>query len=202
MTEKETYGWNWIDADRAGRPGRKSAIGRALLLKGAFGTQVLHDRASREQLAVARPSGEAETVALDDALGRVAGANKGLCAAGISALGFFEKIFGAKLLLVFVDASARKAAAEKGLSSHVKYISRTQGVDLFWPRDIVQRLGECLEKVESAFSVVGILTKPFNGSRTWDLRHSLGVVGAFDSTNGCLLCLIPPFLRCPKGASK
>ena len=67
------------------------------MLKGAFGTQVLLDWASRKQKVVARPSGEAETVALDDALGRVAGANKGLCAAGIPALGVFEKTFGAML---------------------------------------------------------------------------------------------------------
>ena len=146
------------------------------MLRGAHGTNVLLDWASRKQNVVARSSGEAETVALNDALARVAGANRGLCAAGIPALDVFEKILGAKLKLrVFVDAAVSKAAAEKGTSTQMKYISKTQGVDLFWLRDIVQRLDVSLEKVDSASNLADLLTKPLSGPRTKDLRHSLCV---------------------------
>ena len=137
----------WVDADRAGEPQRKSSTGWTLLPKGGRGTNVLLDWASRKQNAVARSIREAETVALDDALARVAGANRGLCAAGIPALDVFEKVLDAKLKLrVFVDASVSKAAAVKGMPTQMKYISKTQGVDLFLLRDIVQRLDVSLEK--------------------------------------------------------
>ena len=166
----------WVDADHAGEPQRRSTTGWTLLLRGAHGTNALLDWASRKQNVVARSSGEAETVALNDALARVAGANRGLCAAGIPALDVFEKILGAKLKLrVFVDAAVSKAAAEKGTSTQMKYISKTQGVDLFWLRDIVQRLGVSLEKVDSASNLADLLTKPLSGPRTKDLRHSLCV---------------------------
>ena len=84
----------WVDADHAGEPQRKSTTGWALILKGKYGTCALIDWASRKQNVVARSSGEAETVALNDALDRVAGTNRGLCAAGIPALDVFEKILG------------------------------------------------------------------------------------------------------------
>ena len=76
---------------------------------------------------------------------------------------------------MFVDASVSKAAAEKGVSTHMKYISKTQGVNLFWPRDTVQRLDVSLEKVDSASNVADVLTKPLNGLRAKDLRQALGV---------------------------
>ena len=172
----------WVDADHAGEPQRRSTTGWALMLKGTHGTSALIDWASRKQNAVARSSGEAETVALNDALSRIAGTNRGLCAAGIPAVDIFEKILGVKLrLVVYVDATVSKAAAEKGMSSHMKYISKTQGVNLFWLRDVVQRLDVSLEKVESTSNVADILTKPLNGSRTRDLSQSLGVLEASGS---------------------
>ena len=61
------------------------------------------------------------------------------------------------------------------MSTHMKYISKTQGINLFWLRDIVQRLDVSLEKVDSASNVADILTKPLNGPRTKDLRQTLGV---------------------------
>ena len=77
---------------------------------------------------------------------------------------------------MYVDASVSKTAAEKGMSNHMKYISKTQGVNLFWLRDIVQRLDVSLEKVDSASNVADLLTKPLSGPRTRELRQSLGVV--------------------------
>ena len=119
----------WVDADHAGEPQRKSTTGWALLPRGHHGTRVLLDWASRKQSAVARPSGKAETVDLNDAVERIAGTNRGLCATGLPVMGALEKLLGPSLeLRVFADASVSKAAAEKGAPNNVKYISKTHGV--------------------------------------------------------------------------
>ena len=166
----------WVDADHAGEPDRKSTTGWALMLRGTHGTSVLLDWASRKQNAVARSSGESETVALNDALCRIAGTNRALCSTGLAAMDVFAKTLGVDLeLRVFVDASVSKAAAEKGTSSQMKYISKTQQVDLFWMRDIVQRLDVNLEKIGTAQNVADILTKPLCGQRTVALREALGI---------------------------
>ena len=104
------------------------------------------------------------------------GTNRALCSSGIPALDAVEKLLGQKVeLRVKVDASVCKAAAEKGTSSHMKYISKSQGVDLFWMRDVVQRLGVRLDKVSTADNVADLLTKPLCGQRTEILREAAGV---------------------------
>ena len=166
----------WVDSDHAGEPGRRSTTGWLLMLRGQHGTAIPLDWASRKQATVARSSGEAETVALHDALGRVVGANRALCSSGIPALDAVEKLLGQSVeLRVKVDASVCKAAAEKGTSTHMKYISKSQGVDLFWMRDIVQRLGVRLEKVSTTENAADLLTKPLCGQRTEVLREAAGV---------------------------
>ena len=168
----------WVDSDHAGEPGRRSTTGWALILKGGHGTTVPLDWASRKQSTVARSSGEAETVALDDALRHVLGVNKGLCASGIPSMDALEKLLGRKFKLrVFVDAAVSKAAAEKGTSSQMKYISKTQGIDLFWLRDVVHRLDVSLEKTTTQNNLADILTKPLCGERTKMLRSQLGLSG-------------------------
>ena len=57
----------------------------------------------------------------------------------------------------------------------MKYISKSQGVDLFWMRDVVQRLGVRLDKVSTADNVADLLTKPLCGQRTEILREAAGV---------------------------
>ena len=87
-----------------------------------------------------------------------------------------EQILGRKLeLRVLVDASVCKAAAEKGTSNHMKHISKTQGADLFWLRDVVHRLDVTLEKTDSLSNVADALTKPLGGERTKELRAKIGV---------------------------
>ena len=168
----------WVDSDHAGEPGRRSTTGWILLLKGERGTCVTIDWASRKQTTVARSSGEAETVALHEALARVAGVNRGLCAAGIPAMDAIEKLLDKKLkLYVKVDAAVSKAAAEKGMSGQMKYISKTQGVDLYWLRDVTQRLDVCLEKTDTRSNIADILTKPLCGARTVELRQKINVNG-------------------------
>ena len=156
----------WVDSDHAGEPGRRSTTGWVLILKGRHGTAVPLDWASRKQSSVARSSGEAETVALDDALRHVVGVNRGLCASGVPSMDTLEKLLGRKVSLrVFVDASVSKAAAEKGTSNQMRYISKTQGIDLFWLRDVVHRLDVSLEKTDSLGNVADVLTKPLSGGR-------------------------------------
>ena len=168
----------WVDSDHAGEPGRRSTTGWILLLRGHHGTCVPIDWASRKQATVARSSGEAETVALHDALGRVVGANRALCAAGIPAMDAVEKIIGAKTeLKVHVDAAVCKAAAEKGTSGQMKYISKSQGVDLFWLRNITQQLDVSLLKTDTKSNLADLLTKPLCGMRTQELRAAVGVRG-------------------------
>ena len=90
-----------------------------------------------------------------------------------------EKLLGASLeLRVFVDASVSKAAAEKGTPNHMKYISKTQGINLLWARDIVQRLDVSLEKIDTLSNVADLPTKPLCGQRTVALRNALGVTAA------------------------
>ena len=138
----------WVDADHAGEPSRRSTSGWLLVLRGEHGTHVPIDWASRGQPVVARSSGEAETVALHDALRGVVGVNRGLCASGIPAVDFLERSLGRPVpLRVLVDATVCKAAAEKGSSTRMRYIRKTQQVDLFWLRDVVQAVGVKLVKV-------------------------------------------------------
>ena len=69
------------------------------MLRGPHGARVTVDWASRKQPFVAQPSGEAETVALHDALGSVSGASRSLCATGIPAMDAFEKLLDKKMEL-------------------------------------------------------------------------------------------------------
>ena len=85
-------------------------------------------------------------------------------------------LLGSSLKLkVFVGASVSKAAAEKGAPNHVKNSSKTQGVNLFWLRDIVHWLDASLEKVVTLTNVADVLTKPLCGVRAVALRGELGV---------------------------
>ena len=169
----------WVDADHAGEPSRRSTSGWVLILRGEHGTHMPIDWASRGQAVVARSSGEAETVALHEALRGIVSANRGLCASGIPAVDFLERALGRPVpLRVLVDASVCKAAAEKGSSTRMRYISKTQEVDLFWLRDVVHRVGVELVKVTSAENVADLLTKPLDGQRTRLLREQIGVSSA------------------------
>ena len=166
----------WVDADHAGEASRRSTSGWLLVLRGEHGTHVPIDWASRGQPVVARSGGEAETVALHDALRRIVGVNRGLCASGIPAVDFLERALGRKVpLRVLVDATVCKTAAEKGSSNRMRYISKTQQVDLFWLRDVVHTVGVKLVKVTSAENLADILTKPLDGQRTRMLREMIGV---------------------------
>ena len=166
----------WVDADHAGEPGRRSTSGWVLILRGEHGTHMPIDWASRAQAVVSRSSGEAETVALHEALRSIVSVNRGLCSSGIPALDFLEKTLGRSLQLrVLVDASVCKAAAEKGSSSRMRYLSKTQEVDLFWLRDVVHKVGVSLEKVSSVENLADVLTKPLDGQRTRMLREEIGV---------------------------
>ena len=136
------------------------------MLKGEHGTSCPIDWCSRKQNAVARTSGEAQ---------RVVGVNRGLCAAALPAVDVLEQLLGRRVeLRVLVDATVSKAAAEKGTSKHMKYLSKTQQVVLFWVRDVINGGGVKLEKVDSAGNVADLLTKPLSGLRTADLRHKIG----------------------------
>ena len=181
----------YVDADHAGEDDRRSTGGWVLMLRGQHGTSAAIDWASRKQAAVARSSGEAETKALHDAVrsmvreeedenkeasGRAVGVNRALCSGGIPAMDFLEKALGRTVpLKVFVDATVCKAAAEKGTSRQMKYLSKTQCVDLFWLRDTVHNAPLELVKVESDDNVADILTKPLPGQRTAMLRGLMGV---------------------------
>ena len=111
----------WVDSDHAGLPCRTSTGGWLLTLRGANGTACTLDWASRKQQMVARSSGEAETVALYDAVRRIAGVNRGLCAAAVPVMDTLEQLLGVKLpLSVHVDATVCKAAAKKGASKSRK----------------------------------------------------------------------------------
>ena len=169
----------WVDSDHAGEPGRRSTSGWVVMLRGPHGTCIPIDWASKKQATVARSSGEAGTVAMREALGRVVGTNRALCSSGIPSMDAVEKLLGQKTMLrAMVDASVCKAAAEKGTSSHMKYISKTQQVDLFWLRDVVQRADVQLEKVGTQENLADLLTKPLCGPRTEALREAVGVLGA------------------------
>ena len=89
---------------------------------------------------------------------------------------FLEKALGMPIpLKVMVDATVCKAAAEKGTSRQMKYLSKTQSVDLFWLRDAVQNVPLEMTTVKSADNIADILTKPLPGTRTAMLRDKMGV---------------------------
>ena len=181
----------YVDADHAGEDDRRSTGGWVLMLRGSNGTSAAIDWASRKQAAVARSSGEAETKALHDAIramvreeerenveasSRAVGVNRALCTGGIPAMDFLEKALGMPVpLKVIVDATVCKAAAEKGTSRQMKYLSKTQCVDLFWLRDAVQNVPLEMSAVKSTDNIADILTKPLPGPRTAMLRERMGV---------------------------
>ena len=76
---------------------------------------------------------------------------------------------------LMVDATVCKAAAEKGASRQMKYLSKTQSVDLFWLRDAVRNVPLEMSTVKSADNIADILTKPLPGPRTAMLRDKMGV---------------------------
>ena len=183
----------YVDADHAGDDDRRSTGGWVLMVRGSHGTSAAIDWASRKQAAVARSSGEAETKALYDAIkamvgeeedeireasGRAAGVNRALCSGGIPAMDFLEKALGRTVpLRVLVDATVCKAAAEKGTSRQMKYLSKTQCIDLFWLRDAVRNVPLELIKVKSDDNIADVLTKSLPGRRTAILREQMGVRG-------------------------
>ena len=117
-------------------------------------------------------SGEELMRAADAAVG----VNRGLCAGGIPAKDFLEKALGREApLKAYVDASARHAAALKGASRKVWYLSKTQGVELFWLRDVVRAVPKDLCKVASIDNVADAFTKGLSGSRTEGLRQKIGM---------------------------
>ena len=123
---------------------------------------------------MATSTGEAETASLGGALQKVVGVNRGLCAAALPAVDVLGQHLGQRVeLRVLVDATMRKAAAEKGTSKRAKYLSKTQQVGLFWLRDVVNGGGVKLEKVDTAGNVADFLTMPLGGLRTADLRQKI-----------------------------
>ena len=113
------------------------------------------------------------------------GANRALCAGGIPALEFLERALGRSVPpRVFVDASVCKAAAEKGSSKQMRYISKTQGVELAWLRDAVLRVPIDLQKVTSSDNVADAFTKPLPGPRTAALRAEMGVAAPCQTNTG------------------
>ena len=180
----------WVDADHAGHPDRRSTGGWILFLKGEHGTSAAIDWASRKQAMVSRSSGEAETTALNDAFKDIAaaefagknvasvtvGVSRGLCAGGLPVMDFMETALNRKIpLIVYVDASVCKAAAEKGTSQQMRYLSKTQGVDLFWLRDVKRAVPVDMGKTTSAENVADAFTKALSGHRTTELREKMGV---------------------------
>ena len=181
----------WVDADHAGDADRRPTGGWVLMLRGAHGTKIALDWASKKQRVVARSSGEAETTSLHEAVKDAAegyprglclaaqlavGANRALCSGGIPAVDFFEKVLGRDVpLRAYVDATVCKAAAEKGTSKQMRYPSKTQGVDLFWLRDVVKEVPVGLRKTDSASNMADGFTKPLPKHRTEEMREALGV---------------------------
>ena len=160
------------------------------MVRGSHGTSAAIDWASRKQAAVARSSGEAGTKALYNAIkeivgeegeireasGGAVGVNRALCSGGIPAMDFLEKALGGTVpLRALVDVTVCKAAAEKGTSRQMKYLSKTQRVDLFWLRDAVRNVPLELIKVKSDDNIADVLTKPLPGRRTVILRERMGV---------------------------
>ena len=166
----------WVDADHAGDKDRHSTSGWVLLLKGEYGTSVPIDWGSKKQGTVARSSGEAETVALDGAIKRIAGVNKGLCASSLPAMDILEKLLKKKVpLAIMVDASVAKTAITKGSTRAMKYLSKAQEIDLFWLREMVEKLGIDVKKTPTVDNIADLLTKPLCGSRTEELSRRIGM---------------------------
>lgn len=62
-----------------------------------------------------------------------------------------------------VNATVSKSAAEQGMTNHTKYISKTQGAYLLWPRHVVQRMDKSLEVVGPTSKVADVLAKHLSG---------------------------------------
>ena len=165
-----------VDSDHAGDAQRQSTTGWVLMLRGEHGTRVPIDWGSKKQGTIARSSGEAETVALDDAIKRIAGVNKGLCASSLPAMDVLEKLLKREVpLAIMVDATVAKAAVTKGTTRSMKYLSKSQEIDLFWLREMIAKLGIEVRKVATADNLADLMTKPLGGQRAKELGGLIGI---------------------------
>ena len=60
---------------------------------------------------------------------------------------------------VYVDASVCESVSAAGESRNMTYLSKSQGVDLLWLRDILRHLNMVVVRIPSARNLADILTK-------------------------------------------
>lgn len=140
----------YADADLAGcHETSRSTSGGAMILKGDQGTSSPIDWFSKRQTVVSRSTGEAELVAINDALVNI----------GLGNHSILESILDTKLPFhVFTDSSAAKSAVEDGYG-RMKCTKRTHRISIGWVKDLVGSGLIELKKMDGASNVADAMTK-------------------------------------------
>ena len=166
---------------------RKSTTGAALMFEGPI-TKVSVHSGAKMQPTVARSSGEAESVGVDeavrnllgihdDAAGLVHGTSRAVAAMGVPCIDLAERMglsFDTKTIRV--DASVALTAITKGFSRVMAYLPKTQGVNLAFLSEVIENLGFKIEKVHTSANVADVFTKAVTKSVLAELLPRLGIV--------------------------
>ena len=152
-----------VDSDFASeREGRKSCNGRLLLLKGASGTYVVLDYASKLQSLTTLSTAEAELIAIREGAKDLFGV-----------LPLIEGLFPGVEVKLYSDSQAAIGAIN-GRSS-MGHLKRTYDLSLAWLR---QQVGQMISHIPGSVNGADIFTKSLPlSAHNWHSRFSLGIRG-------------------------
>ena len=118
---------------------------------------------------------------MHDSLNYLIATCKSLSSCAICSQELLESLLNRKIpLSIKVDASVSKIAAEKGSTRNMKYISKTQQIDLIWIRDILQFDGIDIEKVSTHDNLADVMTKFLGGPKIQQFYDGVGLISKPD----------------------
>lgn len=157
----------FTDADHGGCPETsRSTSGGYVMLVGKNGTRCPIDWCTKRQGAVARSTGEAETVAVSDVMTKI----------GITSIMAIQAIFGQEVWSrTHIDNSAAISAIRDGYGK-MRYMLKTQRISISWLRDLFANDDLSTEKVSTQENPADLLTKTLDKIKHWYFATMMGLV--------------------------
>ena len=176
----------YCDSDHASDPfSRRSTTGSAMLLTGNM-TRAILDDICKQQPRIARSSGDAESRGIDETVRALVdtadeltdmthATSYALANKGVPLVEMLEDLgFQLSEKVILVDANVALISVCRGHSKLMRYLSKTQGVDLGWLSETIADLDFSLRKVDSSENLSDIFTK---GVTPEVLEHLLPLLG-------------------------
>jgi len=122
---------------------------------------------STRQRVVAVSTGESETAAAHECLKKLT----------LPVSEILDTLLGRKIPAeILTDNVAALTAIKAGLSSTMKYISKTQKISIAWLKESTEQLGIEVKKVDTAKNAADLFTKPLQQPRHGELSIMCGVM--------------------------